>query len=425
MRAHASRRPRGIAVFTAALLLGGPLYGQHAAPPGFRPPSPLADSFVESLPGAELAVLPTLVRGIEGISYSLASQRRIVDLLNDAGVARATPVDRRIDLGAAPHESQWSLFQGALQTVAAELESSPVSADYTLAMEVLFEPGKRVVFGIHSYLLDREGRNVFSFLLNSHHEVFASAHLVVTDDTEEARAALIDEATRVGIGALEAQIEAVRECAAWTEAHPPLSMEAGVFEDFQAGLHTGRDAAGIPLGFSTFTDGPSTVSLGTTGSHPTRPGEPEGNLTLQVDLDVTGWAGFTDLTRDGTTPTWRPQDWTGAEGLSFWLYGGNTGTQLFVDVLDNRNPCSTVDDAERYVYEFRDDFSGWKKIVIPFREMVRKEIGNGAPEDGLNLSRVHGWAFGATATHGPRTWYLDDVELWRPAPGDCPTGRAP
>ena len=82
-----------------------------------------------------------------------------------------------------------------------------------------------------------------------------------------------------------------------------------------------------------------------------------------------------------------------------------------VDVLDNRQRCSNRDDAERYSYEFRDDFSGWKLISIPFEVMTRKDIGNGAPDDGLGLAAAHGWAFATLRTFGTQTFYIDDVSL--------------
>lgn len=135
-------------------------------------------------------------------------------------------------------------------------------------------------------------------------------------------------------------------------------------------------------------------------------------MRIDAEVGAGGWAGFAYLASEAINGTWQSQDWTGFQGIRFWLFGSDSGTQLFVDVLDNRNPCSRADDAERYVYVFTDDFSGWREIVVPFGEMVRKEVGNGAPDDGLGLNRVHGWAFGATATDGPRTWYLDDVALW-------------
>jgi len=61
----------------------------------------------------------------------------------------------------------------------------------------------------------------------------------------------------------------------------------------------------------------------------------------------------------------------------------NTGGVLFVDISENRNPGSTRDDAERWSVDIPDTFTGWKFFTIPFSEFHRKEIGNGAPNDGL------------------------------------------
>jgi hypothetical protein len=86
---------------------------------------------------------------------------------------------------------------------------------------------------------------------------------------------------------------------------------------------------------------------------------------------------------------------------------------MFVDVLDNRQPCSRRDDAERYTYVFWDDVPGWRLISVPFNDMARKEINNGAPNDGLNLTEVYGWGLGSVNTNGPKTFYIDDFRLWR------------
>jgi hypothetical protein len=45
-------------------------------------------------------------------------------------------------------------------------------------------------------------------------------------------------------------------------------------------------------------------------------------------------------------------------------------------------------------------------------DFVRKEIGNGAPNDGFGRDEVHGWAFGSLNTGGATvTYYLDNVAL--------------
>ena len=59
-----------------------------------------------------------------------------------------------------------------------------------------------------------------------------------------------------------------------------------------------------------------------------------------------------------------------------------------------------------------DDFSGWQFFEFPFSSFVRKEIGNGAPNDGFTLTQVHGWALGTLNTPGEVTYYIDDVALY-------------
>ena len=96
---------------------------------------------------------------------------------------------------------------------------------------------------------------------------------------------------------------------------------------------------------------------------------------------------------------------------------------LFVDVLDNRNPGSTRDDAERWSIDVPDNFSGWQEIQIPFASMHRKEIGNGAPNDGFGLTEVHGWALGAITTPAPQTYYVDNATVYGVAPITPTDGR--
>ena len=188
--------------------------------------------------------------------------------------------------------------------------------------------------------------------------------------------------------------------------------EAGVFDDFDSALPVGRDRYGIPTGFFTFQDSSSSVvNISRTSDHPQLAGEADNNQVLQLDLDVKAWAGVIHNFEDAAVNTWTPRDWRGFDQFSFWLYGNNTRTSLFVELLDNRNPCSTAGDAEIYTYTFTDNFSGWKLITVPFEKLTRKEIGNGAPNDGLGLAEVHGWAFGTLNTGGSVTYYIDDFEL--------------
>ena len=54
-------------------------------------------------------------------------------------------------------------------------------------------------------------------------------------------------------------------------------------------------------------------------------------------MNVGGFAGFIHNFTNAAFDTWTPQDWSAYEGFAFWLYGQNTGTDLFIDLIENRN----------------------------------------------------------------------------------------
>jgi beta-glucanase (GH16 family) len=185
-------------------------------------------------------------------------------------------------------------------------------------------------------------------------------------------------------------------------------------DDFESGLPFGSATpSGEPLGFYTF-QGDGSVSISTAASPPA-PAVPDAapdNEVLQIDVDVASFAGYIHAFENATVDTWVTQDWSTSEGIAFWMHGTSSGTQMFIDILDNRNPASTTDDAERFTVAFTDDFDGWQLLEFPFTSFTRKEIGNGAPNDGLGLFEMHGYALGTLGTGGPRTFYVDDVALY-------------
>jgi beta-glucanase (GH16 family) len=187
-----------------------------------------------------------------------------------------------------------------------------------------------------------------------------------------------------------------------------------VIQDFQHGLPAATDGNNVAIGFVTFQGDGSTVAISTAATPPAPilPALGAPNTVLQVDFAVTSYAGLVENFHDAALTTWVPQDWSRYEGFALWLYGTGSGTDLFVDLIENRSPGSTRDDAERWTAGFKDDFTGWKQLRFPFASLTRKEIGNGAPNDGLGLTEVHGWAFGALGTGGARRYYLDQVTLF-------------
>ena len=176
----------------------------------------------------------------------------------------------------------------------------------------------------------------------------------------------------------------------------------------------GEDADGNTVGYERFTDPNASSEVAIVTPPAPVPGKAADDTVVQVDLRAPSYAGFTSKLTNDAVDAWVPQDWSRHDGLSFWLYGQNSGANLFVDILDNRNPDSTVDDAGRYSVTFTDDTLGWRYVELPFSSFTRKDVGNGAPNDGLTLSAMHGWAFGATSVATETTWYLDDVALTVP-----------
>lgn len=198
---------------------------------------------------------------------------------------------------------------------------------------------------------------------------------------------------------------------------PTKAAALPVVDDFETPLASGSDN-GIPIGFFTAQDGGSTVSFALTNAPPAPvPGLADPNSVLKMDFTVASFGVVIHGFENASVDTWVSQDWSAYEGISFWLYGNNSGTDLFIDVIDNRNsPPLPSDDAERYTVSFKDNFSGWQQLQFPFTSFTRKEISNGAPNDGFTLTEVHGWAFGTLATSGTQTFYLDNAALYGTAP---------
>ena len=194
-----------------------------------------------------------------------------------------------------------------------------------------------------------------------------------------------------------------------------IGLERATVDDFESGLPHGVDGDGNEIGFFKFEGPDAIVSFTITDTPPVPvPDSAADNNVLQLDSSVPAgsWGGVVHAFENETVDTWLTQDWSRFVGISFWLYGNNTGSTLFLDVLDNRVPGTTGDTAERYSIDIIDDFSGWQYFEVPFANLNRKEVGNGAPNDGLNLTDVHGWGFGVFSAGQAFSNYLDDVTLY-------------
>jgi len=187
-----------------------------------------------------------------------------------------------------------------------------------------------------------------------------------------------------------------------------------IVDDFEDGLLPfGADGYGNDIGFVTWGDAANTT-LATTVVTETGPlalpHQTGDNTLLQIDYDIGGWGGFTHAFENESVDTWVSQDWSTYVGVSFWFYGADSGGEVNFDIFDNRT--TTGDSCERFTYIFTDDFTGWRYFQIPFTDFVRKDWQpGGAPNDGLTLTEVWGYAFGFPAGVGAQTNYIDDVGL--------------
>jgi beta-glucanase (GH16 family) len=101
-------------------------------------------------------------------------------------------------------------------------------------------------------------------------------------------------------------------------------------------------------------------------------------------------------------------------------FGGAISDQMNMPqdtLVDWVRVYQAADTAERFQASFVDNFTGWKKISIPFASFTRSaNQPDGAPNDGLTLTAVNGYGFtfpGAapTASRAVVTTHIDQVRL--------------
>ncbi len=240
--------------------------------------------------------------------------------------------------------------------------------------------------------------------------------VATTDDADEESAETVNltlsAPISVVLGSASTAVLTIKD----NDQVPPTVL--AIVDDFENGLPTGLDGNGLGIGFVTWGDANATVAITATqvadSDALALPGQTGDNHLFKVQINAPGWGGMTHAFENVAVDTWTPQDWSGYAGITFWLYGQNTGHALLFEINENRNPGSTTADAQIWSHTIVDDFSGWNQIVLNFSaDFTLKNIGNGAPNDDFTREQVHGWAFGALATGGSTdTYYLDNVGLY-------------
>ena len=331
--------------------------------------------------------------------YEHKETERLAAYLRCECLAQVVVGADKVTLGGKWQKTQYGIFKASSRAFADYVAAHPIDTEYAMMAEYAIPLDR--VWAVHAYVVNAKGELVWILHLNEHFEVFTDFNPKIPAEATD----VLLEYLRTGWPDTSAK------CTTQMTETRTRNTPAGILYDFESELPAGFDSNGIPLGFSTFDDGNSTVKISRTNDHPPRQGEAAGNTVLKLDVNVAEWAGVVNTFENQQGNAWTPRDWSAHDGFSFWLYGNNSGTSLYVDLIDNRKSCSTYDDGERFTVSFIDDFSGWKKMTVRFSDMARRDIGNRAPNDGLGLTHVHGWGLGVLKTGGPTTYYIDDFEL--------------
>ena len=212
---------------------------------------------------------------------------------------------------------------------------------------------------------------------------------------------------------------------------PDPSVKSQIVDDFTANslpfAEITEDGNTYGIGFVVWKGpGATSVAIETTttadASIDPVPNADGTNEVLKLTSNVADWGGVTHAFENDAVDAWVSQDWSEYAGFCFWYYGTGTGTQVLFEINENRAPFDAGDPnanrgAEVWSYTHNDSVAGWQFVQIPFTALARKNINNGAPNDGWTGEAVHGWSIGSVQTaDGEEVRYIDDFGLWGTAP---------
>ena len=124
-----------VIVCLAILILSGcsPQLDSHQISPAYRPDSENALTFLQQLNTVNLAVYPSIIRTLDGTSFSTQSQQQIIELLNEAQVTQVVAKSNRIDPGELKGKSQWEMFVNDKQRIVEHLKQLKPDTQYSLS----------------------------------------------------------------------------------------------------------------------------------------------------------------------------------------------------------------------------------------------------------------------------------------------------
>ena len=178
--------------------------------PGFRPESVLEQAFINSYKKSTFIIYPTITRSIDTTTWSEALSKEFAQNLKRDENLTIRLSQNTLDPGELMGKSQFQFFMYDMVRLGNGIKMKKGNTAYSIIPEILFEPerqGTLFVFGIHVFILDKEGENAFSFLLNSHHELFVEAKLYAYNPNENDLEALKERCLEVGARAFKLMVK--------------------------------------------------------------------------------------------------------------------------------------------------------------------------------------------------------------------------
>ncbi|WP_324789733.1 glycoside hydrolase family 3 protein [Streptomyces sp. H51] len=133
---------------------------------------------------------------------------------------------------------------------------------------------------------------------------------------------------------------------------------------------------------------------------------PEGAKVLSGSYDISGYGGFThDFAADAPA-----HDWSAHQGVRFWWEGRGSGRKIAFEIKDGG---AHGEASELWTTSFADDFTGWKRIELPFTDFAYRTDYQpvGGIDHVLGLTRM--WGYAVTLPTGVKgTFAMDGVELY-------------
>ena len=139
-----------------------------------------------------------------------------------------------------------------------------------------------------------------------------------------------------------------------------------------------------------------------------KPGAAADNHAVDVPYTITSYGGFSDDLA-------APQDWSSYGGFSFWYKGIGSGQKVEYEIKDGG---TDGEHSELWQGFFTDSSSDWVHVQTPFSTLVRRSDyqPSGAPNDGLNLTSMWGFAINLPANATGHLVFDDFAVYGHPTP---------